>query len=153
MNFVGFVHPPGCRAGIAVPGPNVHVAEASKGANGEGRAKRQRTESVSDPVSPGGPATQMEKDTSGGASAMDTTDVTLGFGTLTIDVENRSRYVGPSGGAAYLNSDLWKLNPGPPHSRENSEDYGASSIDSSAVRGLVRADEPNRTAFLIAFSQ
>jgi hypothetical protein len=54
---------------------------------------------------------------------VDTTDVTLGFGTLTIDVENRSRYVGPSGGAAYLNADLWKMNTNQTHSRGNSQDH------------------------------
>ncbi len=35
-------------------------------------------------------------------------DVALGFGTLTIDVENRSRYIGLSGSAAYLNPAIWK---------------------------------------------
>ena len=39
----------------------------------------------------------------------------MGFGTLTIDVENRSRYIGVSGASAYLNTDFWK-------SRQNSQE-------------------------------
>ncbi|KAJ7173962.1 hypothetical protein C8R43DRAFT_873525, partial [Mycena crocata] len=81
-----------------------------------GRAKRPRTESsTSDP-----PATENDC----AAMPVDTTDVTLGFGTLTIDVENRSRYVGPSGGAAYLNADLWTGNAGQTQSRKDSQDSG-----------------------------
>ncbi|KAJ7512876.1 fungal-specific transcription factor domain-containing protein [Mycena galericulata] len=114
-------------AGITVPGPSVlHGAEAPK--EGEGRAKRPRTLSVSE-AGPSGSTSPVEK----GSMAVDATDETLGFGTLTIDVENRSRYVGPSGGAAYLNADLWKVNSGQEHSKKNSEDYGASS---SVTHGL-----------------
>ncbi|KAJ7778579.1 fungal-specific transcription factor domain-containing protein [Mycena maculata] len=122
-------------AGITVPGPSVHATDGSQ--EGEGRAKRPRTSSISD-LTPSSSASQEEKDSSESVSSMvvDTTDVTLGIGTLTIDVENRSRYIGPSGGAAYLNADLWKLNPGQTQSRRNSEDYGAPSLDSSAVHGL-----------------
>lgn len=40
----------------------------------------------------------------------ETTEVALGFGTLTLDPENRSsRYIGLSGGSAYLNADLWRM--------------------------------------------
>ncbi|KAJ7104414.1 fungal-specific transcription factor domain-containing protein [Mycena belliarum] len=105
-------------AGIAIPGPTPGIAAEPQ--DNEGRAKRPRTLSLSDPVTPSA-ALEIEKNPSG-APAPDATDVTLGFGTLTIDVENRSRYIGPSGGAAYLNTDLWKLNPAQPSSRRNSQD-------------------------------
>ncbi|KAJ7104411.1 hypothetical protein B0H15DRAFT_942402 [Mycena belliarum] len=84
-------------AGIAIPGPTPGIAAEPQ--DNEGRAKRPRTLSLSDPVTPSA-ALEIEKNPLG-APAPDATDVTLGFGTLTIDVENRSRYIGPSGGAAY----------------------------------------------------
>ncbi|KAF9266669.1 hypothetical protein L218DRAFT_996246 [Marasmius fiardii PR-910] len=34
-------------------------------------------------------------------------DVTMGFGTLTIDPLNRAKYIGLSGASAYLSSDIW----------------------------------------------
>ncbi|KAJ7874212.1 fungal-specific transcription factor domain-containing protein [Mycena olivaceomarginata] len=102
-------------AGLSIPGPSGVNAEPSQ--ENEGRTKRQRTLSVPGSASP--PTTEKEPVT----IPVDTTDVTLGFGTLTIDVENRSRYVGPSGGAAYLNADLWKMNTNQTHSRGNSQDH------------------------------
>ncbi|KAJ6584363.1 fungal-specific transcription factor domain-containing protein [Mycena capillaripes] len=120
-------------AGLSIPGPSgVNAAESPQ--EKEGRGKRQRTSSISDPVASGSSST-TEKDSSSSVSMpVDTTDVTLGFGTLTIDVENRSRYVGPSGGAAYLNADLWKMNTSQTHSRRNSQDH-ISSFNGSAARG------------------
>ncbi|KAJ7667132.1 fungal-specific transcription factor domain-containing protein [Mycena rosella] len=119
-------------AGITIPGPT-HVTAAESSQDNEGRAKRPRTSSFPDPVASGSNS-RMEKDSSSSA-APDATDVTLGFGTLTIDVENRSRYVGPSGGAAYLNADLWKMNTSQTLSRRNSQDNVTSSFDSSVARG------------------
>ncbi|KAF8830150.1 hypothetical protein HHX47_DHR2000622 [Lentinula edodes] len=41
------------------------------------------------------------------SSVSDYNDVAVGFGTLTIDPKNRSRYIGLSSGSAYLDSDMW----------------------------------------------
>ncbi|KAJ6570985.1 fungal-specific transcription factor domain-containing protein [Mycena vulgaris] len=135
-------------AGIAIPGPSqVNAAESPQ--ENEGRTKRQRTSSLSDPVQTGSPS-QMETD-SFSSAAPDATDVTLGFGTLTIDVENRSRYIGPSGGAAYLNSDVWKVNPSQTLSRKNSQDNSSSSFEhgltSSSAR-MVDGSGPSRVSQL-----
>ncbi|KAJ7618930.1 fungal-specific transcription factor domain-containing protein [Mycena polygramma] len=118
-------------AGLSIPGPSsVNVAESSQ--ENEGRAKRQRTSSISDPVRPSSPSTtDRESSSSSATMPVDTTDVTLGFGTLTIDVENRSRYVGPSGGAAYLNADLWKMNASQTHSRRSSQEHTRGLSESS----------------------
>ncbi|KAJ7046445.1 fungal-specific transcription factor domain-containing protein [Mycena alexandri] len=123
-------------AGITVPGPsglNAAPPEPSPSQDNEGRAKRQRTSSLSDSAIAASPST-AERDSAASAVLMpvDTTDVTLGFGTLTIDDENRSRYIGPSGGASYLNADLWKMNPNQTHSRGNSQDNTASYDGSTA---------------------
>ncbi|KAF7316142.1 Zn(2)-C6 fungal-type domain-containing protein [Mycena indigotica] len=83
-------------AGVPIPGTAPPTSEPS-------RAKRPRTLSNTD----------------------QSTDVTLGFGTLTIDSDKRSRYVGPSGGAAYL-TDLWKGNHSRGSSDENSTDRSVS---------------------------
>ncbi|KAK0207622.1 fungal-specific transcription factor domain-containing protein [Armillaria fumosa] len=48
--------------------------------------------------------------------------VALGFGTLTIDVENKTRYIGLSGASAYLNEDLWKTDQSRISSRRNSRE-------------------------------
>ncbi|KAG7093400.1 hypothetical protein E1B28_007082 [Marasmius oreades] len=40
-------------------------------------------------------------------NAADSADVTMGFGTLTIDPLNRAKYIGLSGASAYLSSDIW----------------------------------------------
>jgi hypothetical protein len=126
-----------CRAGIPIPGPNhVNGGESSAQEN-EGRAKRPRTSSPPTPSS----SLQLEKDSSSTA-APDATDVTLGFGTLTIDGENRSRYIGPSGGAAYLSSELWKMNPSQTISRRNSQDRNTSSFDNSGVGSLAMVSVP-----------
>ncbi|KAF7325962.1 Zn(2)-C6 fungal-type domain-containing protein [Mycena kentingensis (nom. inval.)] len=89
-------------AGVPIPGNAPPTADSTLH-EGETRAKRPRTLSNADPP-----------------TMSDAMDVTLGFGTLTIDVDNRSRYVGPSGGAAYL-ADWWKKAG---HSRRGSEDNG-----------------------------
>ncbi|KAJ7634987.1 fungal-specific transcription factor domain-containing protein [Roridomyces roridus] len=114
-------------AGIAIPGPSTPGAEPAS----DGRAKRPRTSSFSDSVSPT-LAPPRDK-----GSTVDTNDVTLGLGTLTIDsVDNRSRYIGPSGGASYLASDLWKV-----HRRRDSED-----VDSSVTRNLdFGIEDPDRS--------
>ncbi|KAJ4490390.1 fungal-specific transcription factor domain-containing protein [Lentinula aciculospora] len=41
------------------------------------------------------------------SSESESNDVAVGFGTLTIDPKNRSRYIGLSSGSAYLDSDMW----------------------------------------------
>ncbi|KAJ7065067.1 fungal-specific transcription factor domain-containing protein [Mycena amicta] len=107
-------------AGVPIPGTAPPIADAMPYEGGESRAKRPRTVSNSDPPTHSVPSDPM--------------DVALGFGTLTIDVDKRSRYVGPSGGAAYL----WK---GQTHSRRSSEDNSASPAshgltDSSANRSV-----------------
>ncbi|KAK7050534.1 fungal-specific transcription factor domain-containing protein [Favolaschia claudopus] len=103
-------------AGLSIPSGsgNASTAAASTTQENEGRAKRQRTSSMSDSASPSASSETVSTSSRSTMSMnttvmpVDTTDLTLGFGTLTIDVENRSRYVGPSGGAAYLNAELWK---------------------------------------------
>ncbi|KAJ7485710.1 fungal-specific transcription factor domain-containing protein [Mycena latifolia] len=124
-------------AGITIPGASQGNSAESSSQDNEGRAKRPRTSS-SDPVGPS-LISQMEKDPSISAPP-DAMDVTLGFGTLTIDVENRSRYIGPSGGAAYLNTDLWKMNPSQTLSRRNSQEVVTSSFDSSVTRGFQNSN-------------
>lgn len=52
----------------------------------------------------------------------ESSDVALGFGTLTIDVENKTRYIGLSGASAYLNEDLWKTSQSRIPSRRNSHE-------------------------------
>lgn len=108
---------------------------------------------MSDPGTAGS-TSQMEKELSTSAPPVpvDAADVTLGFGTLTIDVENRSRYIGPSGGAAYLNPELWKMNPSQTHSRRNSQDIGAPPFDGSGVRGPVNAHHLNLADFPSSYS-
>ncbi|KAJ7162912.1 fungal-specific transcription factor domain-containing protein [Mycena filopes] len=139
-------------AGISIPGPsglNAPPPERSPSQENEGRAKRQRTSSTSDSG-----ATSSPREASSSVHMpmppVDTTDVTLGFGTLTIDVENRSRYVGPSGGAAYLNADLWKMNPNQAHSRGSSVDNPSSSSSyDAAARGAVDSSvSPRRVSQL-----
>ncbi|KAJ7258762.1 fungal-specific transcription factor domain-containing protein [Mycena haematopus] len=109
-------------AGLSIPGPSgVNAQEPSQ--ENEGRTKRQRTSPISDSVRPDLSSTPERDSPSSVTMPVDTTDVTLGFGTLTIDVENRSRYVGLSGGAAYLNADLWKTNASLTHDSGDSQDH------------------------------
>ncbi|KAF7317081.1 Zn(2)-C6 fungal-type domain-containing protein [Mycena chlorophos] len=113
-------------AGVAIPG-NAPPTANEAGASGETRAKRPRTLSNAD-----APPTYL--------GPVDAVDVTLGFGYLTIDGEKRSRYVGTSGGAAYL--DLWK---GQNHSRASSEENSGSP----ASRALTdRSASPQQMAVL-----
>ncbi|KAJ6455450.1 fungal-specific transcription factor domain-containing protein [Mycena sanguinolenta] len=126
-------------AGLSIPGPSGINAEPSQ--ENEGRTKRQRTSPASDTL-PGSPSTPERDSPSSVITPVDTTDVTLGFGTLTIDVENRSRYIGPSGGAPYLNADLWKINASQTpsssqdhaaHSHQDQSNMGISILHSSAL--------------------
>ncbi|KAJ3731484.1 fungal-specific transcription factor domain-containing protein [Lentinula guzmanii] len=48
-----------------------------------------------------------ETNTDSAIPISDSNDVAVGFGTLTIDPKNRSRYIGLSSGSAYLDSDMW----------------------------------------------
>ncbi|KAJ6618873.1 fungal-specific transcription factor domain-containing protein [Mycena sp. CBHHK59/15] len=92
-------------AGVTIPGLHNNLSPQSETPReSEGRSKRPRTASLSDSLTSQDQLSDKDRSHPG---HVDTTDITLGFGTLTIDVENRSRYIGPSGGAAYLNPDLW----------------------------------------------
>ncbi|KAF8194353.1 fungal-specific transcription factor domain-containing protein [Mycena galopus ATCC 62051] len=132
-------------AGLNVPGPSGANTETVQ--ENEGRTKRQRTSPTSDSVAPGSPTTERDSPSSP-TLPVDTTDVTLGFGTLTIDVENRSRYVGTSGGAAYLNADLWKTT----HSRRDSEDHAIhpQQDDSDAAGSRESSRCPSHRAEIMA---
>ncbi|KAF9071744.1 fungal-specific transcription factor domain-containing protein [Rhodocollybia butyracea] len=83
-------------AGIEVPG--LPVKGRSKSSN-----KRVRARSTSRDF----PSREETKDVSTSSEEPEMLDLATGFGTLTIDPKKRSRYIGLSGGSAYLDSNLW----------------------------------------------
>ncbi|ESK93170.1 hypothetical protein Moror_1106 [Moniliophthora roreri MCA 2997] len=84
-------------------------------------------------------------------------DVTIGFGTLTIDPQNRAKYIGLSGASAYLSSEVWNC---PPEHRKQVESEDAKDALSSDIQlrllskmsALPPYDEALRLAKLYFFN-
>ncbi|KAF5359995.1 hypothetical protein D9758_007630 [Tetrapyrgos nigripes] len=87
-------------AGVPVPG----LPHSSKSAKRHTTNKRARSAENDDAQHED---LSIKREVSGSSS--ESADVTVGFGTLTIDPQNRSRYIGLSGGSAYLDNELWDL--------------------------------------------
>lgn len=85
-------------AGLPIPGVPMASSKAVNASH-----KRPRRSSASESSTDFSSVSADPLKTSGESSG-----VVLGFGTLTIDVENKTRYIGLSGASAYLNEDLWK---------------------------------------------
>ncbi|THU91953.1 hypothetical protein K435DRAFT_967897 [Dendrothele bispora CBS 962.96] len=86
-------------AGIPVPGLP-HSPNSVKRPN-----TNKRVRSAENANAPDDNGTER-RDTS---TSSESGDVTVGFGTLTIDPQNRSRYIGVSGGSAYLDNEIWDI--------------------------------------------
>lgn len=99
-------------AGVPIPGAPMAFSKAVNASN-----KRPRCSSASESSTDFSSVSADPPKTSGESS-----DVALGFGTLTIDVENKTRYIGLSGASAYLNEDLWKTGQSRIPSRRNSHE-------------------------------
>lgn len=97
-------------AGIPIPGAPMAFSKAVNASH-----KRPRRSSVSELSTDISSASPDPPKIPGESS-----DVALGFGTLTIDVENKTRYIGLSGASAYLNEDFWKTGQSRVPSRRNS---------------------------------
>lgn len=92
-------------AGVPIPGAPMLHSKALK-VEGSGSVTPNKRPRSSSPI---GQWPAIQTTLNGSPDADDEVeDVALGFGTLTIDVENRSRYIGLSGSAAYLNPAIWK---------------------------------------------
>ncbi|KAJ3904576.1 fungal-specific transcription factor domain-containing protein [Lentinula edodes] len=74
------------------------------------------------------------------SSVSDYNDFAVGFGTLTIDPKNRSRYIGLSSGSAYLDSDMWGSRGKEDQSLNRSEFPGPSVVICSEVYPLAYED-------------
>lgn len=102
------------RAGVPIPGNPVHSlrnkSTPSKrarrstpdDATSDDDTERARLQSSSTRLSSSAIPSIADDDSTHGEIA----DVDLGFGTLTIDEDNRSRYIGPSGASAYLDTEV-----------------------------------------------
>ncbi|KAK0440938.1 fungal-specific transcription factor domain-containing protein [Desarmillaria tabescens] len=99
-------------AGVPIPGAPMASSKALNPSN-----KRPRSSSTSESNADFSTLSPDPTKTPG-----DPSDVTLGFGTLTIDVENKTRYIGLSGASAYLNENLWKTGQSRMPSRRNSHE-------------------------------
>ena len=83
-------------AGVPVPGLPHAVAKRTTA----GSHKRSRSSPARE--------TDSESESSFSFSnGSEPTDVTMGFGTLTIDPHNRGKYIGLSGASAFLSADTW----------------------------------------------
>ncbi|KIK61368.1 hypothetical protein GYMLUDRAFT_42954 [Collybiopsis luxurians FD-317 M1] len=89
-------------AGVEVPGAPMR---SKKSSNSKSKSnKRVRERERTDDGEAGDNGSGNASDSSAGSKV---NDVVVGFGTLTIDPRNRSRYVGLSSGSAYLDDDMW----------------------------------------------
>lgn len=80
-------------AGIEVPGPpRTTHSSTNKRIRAGGNSSEAETWEINNDSS---------------SSVSEYNDITVGFGTLTIDPKNRSRYIGLSSGSAFLDSDMW----------------------------------------------
>ncbi|KAJ3716605.1 fungal-specific transcription factor domain-containing protein [Lentinula raphanica] len=85
------------QAGVDFPGIHRHTRERSESKTKTNkRARAGSRSSGTDDIN-----------TDSAMPILDSNDVAVGFGTLTIDPKNRSRYIGLSSGSAYLDSDMW----------------------------------------------
>ncbi|KAJ3882215.1 fungal-specific transcription factor domain-containing protein [Lentinula edodes] len=80
-------------AGIEVPGPpRTTHSSTNKRIRAGGNSSEAETWEINNDSS---------------SSVSEYSDIAVGFGTLTIDPKNRSRYIGLSSGSAFLDSDMW----------------------------------------------
>ncbi|KAJ8072235.1 hypothetical protein AAF712_007777 [Marasmius tenuissimus] len=104
-------------AGVPVPGLPHAVAKRTTAAS----HKRSRS-------SPGR-ETDSESESSFAHSngSLESTDVTMGFGTLTIDPHNRAKYIGLSGASAFLSADTWSCLYDKRQENETDADYASGN--------------------------
>ncbi|KAF8900215.1 hypothetical protein CPB85DRAFT_1439660 [Mucidula mucida] len=132
-------------AGVPIPGaPMLHSKALKVEPSGSATPnKRPRSSSPTPQWEP----PSIEVDPPGDIDT-EVDDVALGFGTLTIDVENRSRYIGLSGSAAYLNPAIWKTGKRHQESIEDVSPGSAHVWSHNLNGGLPSYEEAVRLADL-----
>ncbi|KAF5392796.1 hypothetical protein D9757_001039 [Collybiopsis confluens] len=93
-------------AGIDIPGAPATRRKRPR-SNSNKRAREKVNSSDGEGGNNAGAGGGGGGNVSDGSAGSEVNDVAVGFGTLTIDPQNRSRYIGMSSGSAYLDDVMW----------------------------------------------
>ncbi|KAK7033905.1 hypothetical protein VNI00_012529 [Paramarasmius palmivorus] len=119
-------------AGVQVPGLPHSLAKKTN--TSHKRTRNTSPSSMEEDSEPHSASPSSERPTASPVQTNNPTsnigeDVTIGFGTLTIDPQNRAKYIGLSGASAYLSSEVWNC---PAEHRKQVESEDASLEDTSS---------------------